>query len=294
MTPPRRVVPGTTYLVTRRCTQRQFLLKPCKMVNELFLYVLALAAARYGIQVHAFCVLSNHFHLILTDPNAVLPAFQQFLDSLLARALNCFHGRWEHFWAPDSYSAVVLTSPSDILDKVAYVLANPAAAGLVPHGSQWPGLWSSPEQIGTTIEARRPDVFFSKNGNLPEKLSLSITPPPGFASVDDFRERLTVALEAREEQAARDLEGRFLGVAKILAQRPTDRPKTAEPRRGLNPRVAARDKWKRIEILGQLKGFLESYEEALQRWREVIRDTIFPYGTYLMRVLHGALCAAPG
>jgi REP element-mobilizing transposase RayT len=38
--------------------------------------------------VHAWCVLSNHYHLVVTDPDARLPAFMQYLDSLVARAMN--------------------------------------------------------------------------------------------------------------------------------------------------------------------------------------------------------------
>jgi len=34
---PRQIVPGSTYLVTRRCSQRQFLLLPSKTVNRVFL-----------------------------------------------------------------------------------------------------------------------------------------------------------------------------------------------------------------------------------------------------------------
>lgn len=40
-----------------------------------------------------------------------------------------------------------------MLDKIAYVLANPVKAGLVRHGRQWPGLWSAPEQIGAGLQA---------------------------------------------------------------------------------------------------------------------------------------------
>src|SRR5512141_3450550 len=134
MTAPRQILTGTTYLVTRRCFQRQFLLRPCATTNDIFLYVLAVAARRFGIAVHAFCVMSNHFHLVVTDPYARLPAFEQYLDSLVARAVNASLGRWESFWAPSSYSAVALATPEDIVDKAAYVLANPVAAGLVRRG----------------------------------------------------------------------------------------------------------------------------------------------------------------
>ena len=281
--------------MTRRCLQRQLLLRPSDATSGLFLYVLAVAARRFGVRVHAFCVLSSHYHLIVTDPEARLPAFCQYLDSLVARATNSILGRWESFWAPSSYSAVALATPEDALDKAAYVLANPAAAGLVRHGRDWPGLWSAPEQIGgARLVATRPGEFFRANGLMPEEVELELTVPPGFESAEEFREPLIAALEVREEQAARDASARgigFLGRAKILGQKATGRPAPFEPRRNLNPRVAARDKWKRVEVLARLSEFLSEYREAWSARRAGQLDAIFPHGTYLMRVLHGAPCA---
>jgi putative transposase len=292
MTAPRQILPGTTYLVTRRCAQRQFLLKPSKTTNGVFSYLLAVAANRFGIQVHAFCVLSNHFHLVLTDPRARLPAFHQFLDALVARALNASLGRWEAFWAPNSYSAVKLVSPSDVLAKTAYVLANPVAAGLVRSGRLWPGLWSAPEQIGgAALEVSRPERFFDPEGAMPEKMALPLSAPPGFASAEEFREQLALALTDLEASAAREAGGRFVGVDRVLAQKPTGRPPADEPRRALNPRVAARDRWKRIEALGRLTDFLRSYRSAWAARRAGAPNVIFPCGTYLLRVAHGVPCA---
>jgi putative transposase len=62
VTAPRQVIAGKTYLVTRRTAQRQFLLKPCELTNNTFGYILAVAAARYRVLVHAVVVLSNHYH----------------------------------------------------------------------------------------------------------------------------------------------------------------------------------------------------------------------------------------
>ena len=292
MTAPRQVLPGTTYLVTRRCAQRQLLLRPSPIVNALFLYVLAVAARRFAIRVHAFCVLSNHYHLVVTDPDAQLPAFGQYLDSLVARATNASLGRWESFWAPSSYSAVALASPADVLDKAAYVLANPVAAGLVRRGCDWPGLWSAPEQIGAApLLATWPAVFFRANGYLPEQVELELTPPPGFDSPDEFRDRLAEALAHLEERAGKDKRGMFLGKVKVLAQKSTARAVPGEPRRKLNPRVAARDKWRRIEVLSRLVEFLGEYRQAWLARRAGRTDALFPPGTYLMRVLHGVDCA---
>jgi putative transposase len=294
MTAPRQVLPGTTYLVTRRCAQRQFLLRPSKTTNDVFVYLLAVAAQRFAIRVHAFCVLSNHFHLVVTDTAARLPAFHQFLDALVARALNASLGRWEAFWAPNSYSAVTLASPDDVVDKAAYVLANPVAAGLVPSGRLWPGLWSAPERVGgIAFEISRPKHFFDTKGSLPEKVTLQLDPPPGFTS-DEFREQLMTALEQREQHAVKEVGPNcFLGASHVVSQKPTDCPRSGEPRRNLNPRVAARDKWKRIEMLGRLVNFLRAYREAWAARRKGSR-AIFPNGTYLLRVLHRVPCASAG
>jgi putative transposase len=290
MSAPRQILPGTTYLVTRRCAQRQFLLKPSAATDEVFLYVLAVAAERFRIQIHAFCVLSNHYHLVLTDPHARLPAFHQFLDALVARAVNAYLKRCEAFWAPNSYSAVTLVSPGDIIDKAAYALANPVAAGLVRSGRLWPGLWSAPERIGgPALEVRRPKHFFDAKGSLPETARLQLTPPGDF-SPDEFRDRLSAALAEREAAAP----GPFLGVSGVLAQKPTGRPALAEPRMTLNPRIAARDKWKRIEAISRLLEFLRSYRSAWAARRAGRTDVVFPCGTYHLRVVHAVPCVGFG
>jgi putative transposase len=294
MTAPRQVLAGTTYLVTRRCFQRQLLLRPSPQTNQIFCYVLAVAARRFGVRVHAFCVLSNHFHLVVTDPGARLPAFEQYLDALVARAVNANLGRWESFWAPASYSAVALPAPDDIVDKAAYTLANPVAAGLVRRGREWPGLWSRPDEMGSgPVTVKRPEGFFRQNGPMPESAELELTAPPGFDTPAAFRDRVVAALAVHEGRAELALasEGReFLGATQVLRQRPTARPASGEPRRQLNPRVAGRDKWKRVEALSRLKHFLSSYRVAWSALRHGVRDVVFPSGTYWVRVMLGARC----
>jgi REP element-mobilizing transposase RayT len=295
VTAPRQVLPGTTYLVTRRCTQRQFLLRPTPLTRRIFLYVLAVAARRYNVQVHAFCVLSNHSHLVVTDPDARLPQFMQYLNSLVARATNASLGRWESLWASSSYSAVPLRSREDVVAKTAYVLANPVAARLVRSGRDWPGPWSNPEQIGGAPDvATRPSQFFSATGSMPERVALPLTTPPGFECAGEFRRRVLDALAVEEETARTEAasSGRgFLGVTRVLAQHPFGRPAQAEPRRKLNPRVAARDRWKRIEALSRLAAFVARYRDAYEQRRAGI-DAVFPAGTYLLAIAHGVPCAA--
>jgi REP element-mobilizing transposase RayT len=296
MTAPRRIVAGTSYLITRRCSERRFFLRPSALTNEIFQYVLAIAARRHGMLVHAFCVLSNHCHLVVTDPHGRLPDFQQYLDSLLAKAINCSLGRWESFWDPDSYSAVRLEGDDAVLEKMVYVLANPVAAGLVRYAAEWPGLWSDPSLIdGPPIVARRPTVYFDKDGPMPPEAILRLTRPPGFESDGTLVDTLRIRLIEAENAAAAEFERAnrsFLGAVRVRAQKPTTRPAPGEPRRELNPRVACRAKWKRIEALQRMAEFGRAYREALAAWRSGLRDVVFPLGTWLMRVLHAVPCAA--
>jgi REP element-mobilizing transposase RayT len=296
MTAPRQVLPETTWLITRRCFDRMFLLRPSPLVSAVFEYVLAAKAKEYGIRLHAYCVLSNHWHCVLTDPSGRLPEFQRDLGSTVARALNAALGRWESFWAPGSYSAVALQTSEDVLDKMAYVLANPVMAGLVRRGTEWPGLWSPPERIGAgPREVKRPAHYFRENGHTPRSARLELIPPAGFGSVDEFRARLVDALTEREGQAARKLEEArrsFMGARKVLAQKPFARPATEEARRGLKPRVASRDKWKRMEAIARLKTFQAEYRVAWRAFKEGARATLFPEGTYGLRVTFGVACCS--
>ncbi len=67
---------------------------------------------------------------------------------------------------------------------------------------------------------------------------------------------------------------------------------TREPT--LNPRIACRDPWKRIEAIQRLKTFLADYRAAWKAFTNGLRETIFPAGTYWMRVIYSVPCAASG
>lgn len=307
MTPVRRVFSGTTYLVTRRCLERRYFLKPSKRTEGIFPYALALYASRYGVEIHGYCVLSNHYHLVLTDTAGRLPDFMRDFGSLIARATNCALGRWDTFWEGDSYSAVELLTSAAVHEKLVYLLANPVSAGLVRHACEWPGHWSHPRRIGVPpVTIRRPVVrsssknskdFFDQRGQMPASVELRLTPPPGFENDPSLADSLLASLAGAEEAAAATnaYQGRtFMGVDRVLAQSFFARPAPGEPRRELSPRVACRNKWKRIEALQQLGEFRRAYRDALASWRAGLRQVLFPPGTWQMRVLHAAPCACSG
>ncbi len=303
MSDSRQVIPGRTYLLTRRTAQRQFLLLPSELVEQVFLYCLAFAAAVYGLEVHAYCILSNHYHVLATDCEGKLPKFMHWLNVHVAKLLNVEYKRGESLWSSEKYSAVHLVNREAVLDKLAYTISNPVSSWLVSRSSRWPGLVSLPKVLaGHLLRAIRPSFFFRDSGPCPQQVDLELTKPPAFDDLSDEDYRALVAARVDSREAAlrkqRRLEGKgFLGRKRLKTQTIDQTPYTAvsgaSARRRITPRVACKDKWRRIERLGQLVSFRQDYAVALAAWRAGNRAVVFPAGTYLMRLLHGANCAPP-
>jgi len=298
LTRPRQILEGTTYAVSRRCSERRFFLKPSYIVNQIFLYCLACAAKKYDILIHAFEVMANHYHLVLTDTKGNLPLFMQWLDSNIARALNAHYGRWEHFWDPGSYDPLILETPETVANKIVYGLANPVAAGLVKRSRQWSGVSSVGLGFGATMDIRRPEHFFRENGPLPDEVTLTLSPPPelahlGHPELDALIAKKLFEEEDRLREELRSAGLTFAGKNAMRKLRHSDSPRTRAPRRQLNPRVACSDPERRVLILARLKTFEAEYRECYRQWRQGARDVIFPSGTYQLRVVHGAACRAP-
>jgi putative transposase len=76
---------------------------------------------------------------------------------------------------------------------------------------------------GAAMGVRRPKDFFDPKGSMPETTTLELTVPPGFSSAEAFRDALAAAL-ARLEDASRKHGGQFMGIARVLAQKPSARP----------------------------------------------------------------------
>jgi hypothetical protein len=279
-------------MITRRCTQRQFLLVPRRQTVKIIRYCLAYAMTRTGVIVHAVIFMSNHYHIIATDPLGVLPAFVECLNRLIAKAVNASLGRWENLWASEQASYVRLLDDAAIIDKIAYALCNPVQAALVNRGDQWPGVRHGRAEA---FLVQRPHKFFRSEGAMPESLVLEIT-PPSFSGLTarEAQERIDVAVRQREA-AERDSVlrggGKFVGAAAVKQQNPFASPASLEPRRELSPRVASLNRWLREEVLARCADFVRAYRDALTAWRERKREVVFPVGTYLMRIHHQVCCA---
>jgi putative transposase len=294
MSLPRQVVPGRVYLVTRRCTQRQFLLRPDPATTNAFVYCFAYAARCAGIGVVAFIANSNHYHAVVVDTDGRIPKFLEIFHKLIAKHQNALRGRWENFWSSEQTSLVELVSAEDIVAKTVYTLTNPVKDFLVEQAQQWPGASSLLATTkGKLLTAKRPRRFFRGEGKMPASIELRCAPPLlDDVSPDEFRTSVTDAISETETAAAaerRQIGRRVLGRKAVLAQNPFARPNSRAPRRLLDPKVAARDKWPRIEAIVRLKAFHAAHKAALEAWL-LGEPVVFPLGTWKLR----AFAAVPG
>jgi putative transposase len=174
MTQPRLVVPGDTLMITRRTLRRHHLFRPDSAIRQLYLYALALCARRFGILVHAVTLMSTHEHLIVTDPGGRYPEFLRRLHRLVSLGTKVLR-KWEGpTWDHEQTSVVRLLTERAVIEKLAYVMANPVQAGLVQHARDWPGIIVLPQQLGRrTWRTERPNAYF--NPRTPSGWT-----PPGF------------------------------------------------------------------------------------------------------------------
>lgn len=295
MSLPRMIVPGRIYMITRRCSERRFFLRPDPETNNAFVYCLALAAQTYGVKVIFTATMSNHHHTGVLDVDGRLPDFLAHFHKLVAKHQNALRGRWEAMWAPEQTSAVELVQPQDVFDKMVYAFSNPVAGHLVEKVHHWPGVSSLAATIADQpMTANRPKAFFRPDGDTPAAVSLQLFVPPDLApdSRAEFVARLQESIAAAEQSAAanRKESGQgILGSALVRAQHWNDSPRPGELRRGLDPRVACKDTWRRIEALTRNKVWLDTYRAARLAFLAGA-EAIFPAGTFWLRRFAGAEC----
>jgi REP element-mobilizing transposase RayT len=283
MSLPREVLPGQFYLITRRCQQRQFLLRPDAATNNAFTYCLIEAAQRCQVEVLLPCAMSNHHHVVIYDRAGRYPEFIEHFHKLVARSQNALRGRWENLWSAEQTCVVKLVDREAVIDKLVYTATNPVADHLVERVHHWPGINGLGALLGGhPLRATRPLHFFRSDGLMPDTLELPLTIPAALGPAAEVRSELRDRVRAVElERAAeRARTGRrVLGRREVLAQSWCNCPASEEPRRNLRPQVAGRNKWARIEALLRNRAFTTEYASARERWRDGV-PAVFPLGTY--------------
>ena len=107
---------------------------------QLFLDLLHKVVDRYQIQVHAYCLMSNHYHLIVHSPQGNLSEAMQYLNSMYVRRYN----KWQNTDGPlfrGRFSSFIVDVDRYLLVLSRYIHLNPVDANLVDYPGQYK--WSS-------------------------------------------------------------------------------------------------------------------------------------------------------
>ena len=121
--------PGAQYHVINRGNYRKNLFTVYK-TGEAFEKTLFEAAGRSGWIIHAYCIMSNHFHLCIETPKGNLVSGMQWLQSVFSNRFNKFvKGRGHVFQG--RYKALLIDREDSLLDLVDYIHLNPVRAKIV-------------------------------------------------------------------------------------------------------------------------------------------------------------------
>lgn len=131
--------PGAWYHVMNRGVDRGALFRDDRD-RERFLGGVAALDAELGIACHAYCLMDNHFHLLLETREGGLGAGMTRLGRTYARRFNDRHGRDGPLFRA-RYTAVLVDSERYLLEVGRYIHLNPVRAGSVRDAADW--LWSS-------------------------------------------------------------------------------------------------------------------------------------------------------
>ena len=137
--PLRPQVAGGVYHVVSRGNRKQPIF--CDDADYLrFLELLAAVVSRLGWRCHAYCLMPNHFHLVVETPQPNISTGIQWLNGHYAQWFNRRHGLSGHLFQGRFHGRLV-ESTYHLLELVRYLALNPVRAGLCQDASGW--RWSS-------------------------------------------------------------------------------------------------------------------------------------------------------
>ena len=130
---------GAVYHVTARGNARQTIFSDAED-RERFLSLLAREIGQQGWLCHAYCLMDNHYHLLIETPEANLSKGMRRLNGTYSQRYNARHGRVGHL-LQGRYKSILVEKESYLLELCRYIVNNPVAAGMTKSPADYP--WSS-------------------------------------------------------------------------------------------------------------------------------------------------------
>ena len=137
--PLRIEYPGAVYHVTSRGNRREniFLTDQDRIT---FLSILGQVCQRFNWFIHAYCLMDNHYHLLIETPDANLSRGMRQLNGVYTQTHNRHNQRVGHVFQ-GRFKAILVQKDAYLLELSRYIVLNPVRAGMVQKAEDW--LWSS-------------------------------------------------------------------------------------------------------------------------------------------------------
>jgi putative transposase len=145
---------GGRYHVIARANRKEMILDSAAM-KDLFLETVARAKQKYDFRIENFCVMGNHFHMIVQPLNgASLSAIMQWIMSVFAMAWNRIHHQTGHVWGGRFFSRLI-ASLQELMQVFRYIDANPVKACQVERADDWrhSGIWHFRRGLRDIVDA---------------------------------------------------------------------------------------------------------------------------------------------
>lgn len=163
---PRLTVPGYPHHIIQRGNNRQPIFID-KADDEHLLELLQVHSKQFGVAIHAYVLMGNHFHLLATPTtDKGVPQMMQAVGRAYVRWFNVRHGRTGTMWE-GRYRSTLIQAERYLLACMVYIELNPVRAGMLQDPAEYP--WSS---LGHYLGRRNdklvtPHPIFWELGNTP-------------------------------------------------------------------------------------------------------------------------------
>jgi putative transposase len=137
--PLRLEFPNALYHVTARGDRREDIFEDDED-RLAFLQILAQVVSQFNWLCYAYCLMDNHYHLLIQTPDGNLSKGMRQLNGVYTQASNRRHKRVGHLFQ-GRFKAILVDSDSYLLELARYIVLNPVRARMVKHAERWP--WSS-------------------------------------------------------------------------------------------------------------------------------------------------------
>ncbi len=135
--PLRITYPGAFYHITSRGNERRAIFKT-SADRQKFLSYLESATKRYSAAIHCYCLMDNHYHLLLETPSGNLPQIMRHINGAYTTYFNIQRDRSGHLFQ-GRYKAILVEKDAYARELSRYIHLNPVRAGIVakPEAYEW-------------------------------------------------------------------------------------------------------------------------------------------------------------